>query len=407
MYHFRLLFQRKRVDDTVSSCGIPHGTLSLVTPNEDAIDKALLNALHAFSNTTGKSKDDHLFDTELSYQDLSASSMGIPLIPTQNSGAAGLNVSTPQTNNGIADEDLCSGLTYIDRGHSSLIDARSAYAISIKERRPPYGYAKLIAMAILQADDRCLLLAQIYWWIADRFPFYNLAESRWQNAIRHNLSLNKDFIKIKRPSHYPGKGHYWGIKSGREHQLRCGIDVERSTQYVGSLERGRNSTACPSGRNGQPAAPTATHSTEELYSDGNTVKTYPEQAENRTCATVENSRRIPERESSYSSTIPLTLTPPLFSRPQRQNETPPLQTDGLKDHIEKSFKLKPGGFNDIFDYMPPDDSPVTHVYLPDVMRYTDARYQQFKAHRAEFEILRIRRARRKRSRSTSRAQDGT
>lgn len=80
--------------------------MALVTPHENAIDKALVNALHAFSNTTGISKDDHPWDTERSYRDLSASSMGILLIPTQTFGAAGLNVSTPQTSNIIADGSM-------------------------------------------------------------------------------------------------------------------------------------------------------------------------------------------------------------------------------------------------------------------------------------------------------------
>jgi len=84
--------------------------MALVIPHEDAIDKALVNALHAFSSTTGISKDDHPWNTERSYQDLSASSMGIPLVPTQISEAAGLNVSTTQTSNVIVDEDLCSDL---------------------------------------------------------------------------------------------------------------------------------------------------------------------------------------------------------------------------------------------------------------------------------------------------------
>lgn len=381
--------------------------MASVTPNENAIDKALLSALHAFSNTTGKSKDDHSWDTELSYPNPSASSMSSPLAPTQTLETADLKVTIPHISNVNADADLCTVLRYMDHSHSSLIATRSTYAISSKETRPPYRYATLIAMAILQADDRCLLLAQIYQWISVHFPFYNMAVSGWQNSIRHNLSLNKNFIKIKRPLHYPGKGHYWGIQPGREHQLIYEIDVDRSAKPIGNLGRRRDSITCLLVKGGQPAAPTAEHSTEELYSDDSTIKTYHQQAEDETRVTVENSGRIPERKSSYSSTIPLTLTPPLFSQPQRQIENSPRRKDCPKDHIEKLLKLAPGGFNDVFDYTPPDDTPVTHVYLPHVMRYTDAKCRQFEAHRAEFEILRIRRARIKRLRSTSRAQDPT
>ena len=381
--------------------------MALGTPIEDPIDKALLNALHAFSNATGKSKDDHLLDTELSYQDLSASSMGIPLVPTQIFEAAGLNVSTPQIDKVVADEDLCSGLRYIDPGHSSPIDTRSAYAISSKERRPPYRYATLIALAILQANDRCLLLAQIYQWISIHFPFYNLAESRWQNSIRHNLSLNKNFIKTKRPRHLPGKGHYWGIKPGREHQLMYEVDVDRSPKPIGNPGRRRDAITCPLVNGERPAAPTPEHSTEELYSDDNTIKTYPQQTEDWTRVTIENSGRIPEQKSSHSSSIPLTLTPPLFSQPHRQTETSSPRKDCSESRIEKSLKLEPGEFNDVFEFTPPVDTPVTHVYLPHVMRDIDAKCRQFKAHRAESEILRIRRARMERLRSTSQAQNPT
>jgi forkhead transcription factor HCM1 len=85
--------------------------------------------------------------------------------------------------------------------------------------KPPYSYAILIGMAILRAPNRRLTLAQIYKWISDTFAYYRTAETGWQNSIRHNLSLNKAFIKQERPKDDPGKGNYWALEAGMEHQF--------------------------------------------------------------------------------------------------------------------------------------------------------------------------------------------
>ena len=85
--------------------------------------------------------------------------------------------------------------------------------------KPSFSYAQLIGMSILRAPNRRLTLAQIYKWISDTFSFYNAAEPGWQNSIRHNLSLNKAFIKQERPKDDPGKGNYWAIQPGMEHQF--------------------------------------------------------------------------------------------------------------------------------------------------------------------------------------------
>jgi forkhead transcription factor HCM1 len=85
--------------------------------------------------------------------------------------------------------------------------------------KPPYSYAQLIGMAILRAPNRRLTLAQIYKWISDSFKFYPAADAGWQNSIRHNLSLNKAFHKQERPKDDPGKGNYWAILPGLEHQF--------------------------------------------------------------------------------------------------------------------------------------------------------------------------------------------
>ncbi|KAF1346558.1 hypothetical protein BDV97DRAFT_378307 [Delphinella strobiligena] len=86
--------------------------------------------------------------------------------------------------------------------------------------KPAFSYATLIGMAILRAQNRRLTLAQIYKWISDNFKFYRASkDSGWQNSIRHNLSLNKAFVKQERPKDDPGKGNYWAIEPGMEKQF--------------------------------------------------------------------------------------------------------------------------------------------------------------------------------------------
>jgi len=95
--------------------------------------------------------------------------------------------------------------------------------------KPPYSYATLIGMSILRANNRRLTLAQIYKWISDTFSYYKNSDPGWQNSIRHNLSLNKAFIKQERPKDDPGKGNYWAIEPGMEAQFLKDKQVRRAT----------------------------------------------------------------------------------------------------------------------------------------------------------------------------------
>ncbi|KAJ5095147.1 hypothetical protein N7532_007438 [Penicillium argentinense] len=95
--------------------------------------------------------------------------------------------------------------------------------------KPPYSYATLIGMSILRAPNRRLTLAQIYKWISDTFSYYKHSDPGWQNSIRHNLSLNKAFIKQERPKDDPGKGNYWAIEPGMEMQFLKDKQVRRAT----------------------------------------------------------------------------------------------------------------------------------------------------------------------------------
>lgn len=78
------------------------------------------------------------------------------------------------------------------------------------DKKPPYSYAILICLSILQSPEGKLTLSQIYNWISTHFTFYKPRDASWQNSIRHNLSLNEAFIKTEKSS--DGKGHFWEVK---------------------------------------------------------------------------------------------------------------------------------------------------------------------------------------------------
>lgn len=85
--------------------------------------------------------------------------------------------------------------------------------------KPNLSYAAMIGMAILRSPTRRLTLSQIYKWISTNYSFYKPDDAGWQNSIRHNLSLHKAFLKTERTKDDPGKGCYWSIMPGLEHQF--------------------------------------------------------------------------------------------------------------------------------------------------------------------------------------------
>ena len=83
-------------------------------------------------------------------------------------------------------------------------------------KKPPYSYAQLIAQAISSSPDQQLTLSQIYSYISSKFGYYRIDDKGWQNSIRHNLSLNRNFVKIARQQNEPGKGSFWRIEPTSE-----------------------------------------------------------------------------------------------------------------------------------------------------------------------------------------------
>ncbi|XP_078616084.1 uncharacterized protein LOC144884562 [Branchiostoma floridae x Branchiostoma japonicum] len=106
--------------------------------------------------------------------------------------------------------------------------------------KPPYSYVALITMAIVNSPERKTTLAGIYKFIMDHFPYYREADKKWQNSIRHNLTLNDCFVKLARHPNRPGKGSLWALDPGAEGMFDNGSYLRRRSRYKRSHQTNNN-----------------------------------------------------------------------------------------------------------------------------------------------------------------------
>ncbi|KAI9478878.1 MAG: fork head domain-containing protein [Benjaminiella poitrasii] len=86
-----------------------------------------------------------------------------------------------------------------------------------KVKKPPMSYAELITEAITSTKDKKMTLNEIYKYVTSNYSYFRTATSGWQNSIRHNLSMNRSFVKIPRTSpHYIKKGCFWTVDTSDE-----------------------------------------------------------------------------------------------------------------------------------------------------------------------------------------------
>jgi forkhead transcription factor HCM1 len=174
-------------------------------------------------------------------------------------------------------------------------------------------------------------------------------QTNWQNSIRHNLSLNKSFVKEERPKDEPGKGHYWKIVPGAESAFAKGAKGRRPLNQ----HRNSNGTMPPPAITSQAqlasAAALSYHSM-PMVDDGlqmSSQENARRRRANSASSNDDNGRR--SRKNSLTSKLPLfELEPPhsITVAPPRLQEspllppidTPPPSQDMKGNRKRKSFR---------------------------------------------------------------------
>ena len=81
-------------------------------------------------------------------------------------------------------------------------------ATNTKAGKPSESHVELISCAIMESSEQRLILADIYQYIYDKYPYFQTAPRGWRNTVRYNLSTNECFIKKGRA---PSGRFYWAI----------------------------------------------------------------------------------------------------------------------------------------------------------------------------------------------------
>lgn len=263
--------------------------------------------------------------------------------------------------------------------------------------KPPHSYAQLIGMSILRAPARRLTLAQIYKWISDTYSFYNPSDAGWQNSIRHNLSLNKAFIKQERPKDDPGKGNYWAIQPGSEHQFIKDKSARRPgpNENVPLLSTNLAPLNHPEIKPLAPAPQEALAQAQVAMPCG-PLPAVPELSSDATIPASDDAfeetaeaRQLPPSSPLLQSSPPgaiMNSSPPVARRTQRRQATPPPVPRFPSSSQTRSHKRKFASMDDSGYFSSLDSS----AKRPQQLLTSGAGRPRIKRGRAEEEIARLR-----------------
>ncbi|CAF0947051.1 unnamed protein product [Rotaria sp. Silwood1] len=103
--------------------------------------------------------------------------------------------------------------------------------------RPPFTYATLIRQAIIESPDNQLTLNEVYKWFEGQFLYFRKNAQTWKNAVRHNLSLHKCFMRVENI-----KGAVWTVDENEFCKRRLTRSAEKGNNHNESSSYGHTTS---------------------------------------------------------------------------------------------------------------------------------------------------------------------
>ncbi|CAG0885363.1 unnamed protein product [Darwinula stevensoni] len=177
--------------------------------------------------------------------------------------------------------------------------------------RPPFTYASLIRQAIIESPEKQLTLNEIYNWFQNTFCYFRRNAATWKNAVRHNLSLHKCFMRVENV-----KGAVWTVDElefYKRRPQRCstssGLSSKVPTLYGEALNASLQ-TALSEGLGAgslpwhQPQASPSTDRSQGNQDDEDTNSKMEEGLQNRSPASSEGMPSFFGQEGRYERESP-------------------------------------------------------------------------------------------------------